>query len=499
MSDKEHQNIKDPQEAEHLVVSVPVSDESDLSKDGLDATDADKDPSSAEDSLSAESEKDTVVDQSGVGVDPGLVKEPNGNDKAEKVVKSKTQSLKFRTKAQELSRKFSKRFKRLVASARAFVGGMTKKQLIASGVIVVIAVAGVALLSTFLLAGQSVRNAETTNVPKPRSNVSVMLVNGAANYQRNDKWSPLFNDTVLQEGDKVQTLSNGRVVLTLDDGSAVRLDVSTSIELASLEESRIDIRHLSGVVYSRIASGSYKVQVESESYVALGTAFATYSQKEIRGVQVFEGSVESGGDADVPEGQQSFAIHPDEGRAGQVTGIDLAELMEDEFLVWNLSEDENNELFKDKLGVFVNARQAAEEKERARQEAEAIARAEQEARAKEEWEKEEQRKRDEIASKPVVTEGLFLTASVDGNQVHLSWTVNGVAAPRGFGIAYSTKSEAPTYGRSSDRVKDSDDRNFTWKVSRKERDKTYWVRICALQKNNQCTNYSNAVKVYVRD
>lgn len=61
--------------------------------------------------------------------------------------------------------------------------------------------------------------------------VSVMLVSGAANYQRGVKWSPLFNDTKLKEGDKVQSLSNGRVTLTLEDSSVIRLDVVTTLKL----------------------------------------------------------------------------------------------------------------------------------------------------------------------------------------------------------------------------------------------------------------------------
>ena len=78
--------------------------------------------------------------------------------------------------------------------------------------------------------------------------------------------------------------------------------------------------------------------------------------------------------------------------------------------------------------------------------------------------------------------GIFLFASVDGSSVNLSWTADRLNAPRGLVMTYSSKSEEPVYGDSGHEIIDDEDgRDYSWKISRRDREKTYWVRICALQ------------------
>lgn len=404
-------------------------------------------------------------------------------------------------KARAISKVATAKIRKLAVQTKQSIKTMTKKQYFLVSTTTTLIVAGGVMISLALFTNQASTKTVSSEATKSRLGVSVMLVNGAANYQRGDKLSPLFNDTELKEGDKVQTLSNGRVTLTLDDGSVLRLDVSTTVKLVSLEEGSVEVDHQSGVVYSRVVNGNYSLQVEEDRYKALGTAFFTRNQKDLKGIQVIESKVKTKSDLELAEGDQYYTLHPNEDLVGQASRVDPISLTEDEFAWWNMLEDERSELFKNKLGIFEIAKQLSEERENARLEAEAIAKAEQEARDKQAQENEDQRNKIRQSDNlPSVAEGIFLSASVDGSKVNLSWTADGVDAPRGFVMTYSSKSEEPVYGKASHVViKDGEDREYSWRVARKDREKTYWVRICALQADKQCSNYSNAVKVYIRN
>lgn len=404
-------------------------------------------------------------------------------------------------KARVTSKALLEKVQKLTSQTKRVIKTMTKKQVILVSTISILVVAGGVVSVLEIFNNQTSPSAVSGEESISRLGVAAMLVNGAANYQRDDKWSPLFNDTDLKEGDTIQTLSNGRVALTLGDGSVLRLDVSTTVRLASLREGDVKVEHQSGVVYSRSVNGDYSLQTEEEYYEALETAFFSRNQKDVKGIQVIESQVKVGGELELIEGNQYYTLHPDSSLVNQVSQIDLISLAEDEFAWWNMLEDGQNELFKNKLGIFETAKQLSEERESARLEAEAIAKAEQETRSRQAKEDADRRSRSyQPDNQSLAAKGVFLSANVDGDRVNLSWTVDGVDAPRGFVMTYSSKSEEPVYAKGSyKRIKDEEDREYSWKISRREREKTYWVRICALQSNQQCDNYSNAVKVYIRD
>src|SRR5690606_13316297 len=158
----------------------------------------------------------------------------------------------------------------------------------------------------------------------------------------------------LGEGDSVRTGSESRLVLTLDDGSAIRLDANTTIKLTSLTANQVNVEHLDGIAYSSIVPSetrTYTVVVDGTTYQAVGTAFATIKSETENGVRVFESSVRVNGSADaVPEGKEFFQTAADTKREGLISDIDIDALVKDTFINWNVSLDEKDTTFKEKLG-----------------------------------------------------------------------------------------------------------------------------------------------------
>src|SRR5690606_39739614 len=106
-------------------------------------------------------------------------------------------------------------------------------------------------------------------------------------YKRADSdWQPIDNDTQLAEGDQVRTHGYSRTVLTLDDGSVVRLNAESLVSLTSLDATDIEITQEMGTVYSRVVPSDrgFRVVLDGDTYEALGTAFATSRNMSDSGV-----------------------------------------------------------------------------------------------------------------------------------------------------------------------------------------------------------------------
>ncbi len=328
--------------------------------------------------------------------------------------------------------------------------------------------------------------ADTTQVKQvAKMGVAVTLVDGAAEYQRGaGAWQALTADSQLKEGDAVRT-ADGRVVLTLDDGSALRLDANTNVTLTSLVATDVKIAQTGGTAYSRVVPSerSYTVTVDGAEYKALGTAFSTINHTDEKGVQVYQSSVKVKGVTDaVTEGKQYFKVSADAALKDKVTDINLDTAAENEFLQWNLGEDEKVDTFKSKLGVLPKVKERAEQKAKEQEEATAKAKAEAEARQK-------------ATQKDKVTRG-SITATAQGTTVN--WTYSGKAV-HGYKLVYSKNTDTPTFG-SDNAIYYSDPASTSGKLSNKDGlpSGTYWVRICAYTAGSEsepCVDYSNTVNV----
>ncbi len=291
--------------------------------------------------------------------------------------------------------------------------------------------------------------------------IAVTVLDGKATASRDgETWHELTVRSRLNEGDFVRTDAGSRVVLSLDDGGAVRLDESTAIRLASLSAEAVRVEQRSGSVYSRVVASdrSFVVEVDDMSYRALGTAFQTTNTATEKGVRVLQSSVQFD-DITVAEGKQYYTIHTDNLYVEKLTDISLDELRSNGFLLWNLEQDEKDSHFKNKLGY---------------------------------WEK--------IKSANVSTDpapaGASLALEVANNSkgTVLSWTVTGVTAPDGFKIVRSQSSVVPTFGRDeAQHVSSPSARSFTWSGAKSG---VFHYRLCVYRASDStCSVYSNTVTI----
>lgn len=372
---------------------------------------------------------------------------------------------------------------------------LSKKRVIAFAALGAVLVVGGGVAAFALTYRPPVELTETAKVVTPvaKMGVAVTVADGTVSYRNTatGDWQAATTDTQLKEGASVRAAADGRAVLTFDDGSALRLDGDSAVTLTSLDASDIRVAQDSGVVYSRVVPSdrSYAVTIGDTNYKAMGTAFSTIHTSTETGVRVFQSSVRvTDVDGAVTEGKQYFEANPDAKVKQVVSDIDLNAMADDEFLRWNLSEDEKSSTFADKMGVLKDVKTKVSEKEEAakRQAAEEAA-ATAAATAKKSAEKTE-------STNTVTSGALTLSVSASGEA---SWAFTG-SAPYGFKLVAS-KSHSPTYpGSSYNYYSDSDTRSGT--VPAKEGKGTYYVRVCVYTNGTEeeaCKNYSNEVE-YVK-
>ena len=343
--------------------------------------------------------------------------------------------------------------------------------------------------------------ADTTQVKQvAKMGVAVTLVDGAAEYQRGaGAWQALTADSQLKEGDAVRT-ADGRVVLTLDDGSALRLDANTNVTLTSLVATDVKIAQTGGTAYSRVVPSerSYTVTVDGAEYKALGTAFSTINHTDEKGVQVYQSSVKVKGVTDaVTEGKQYFKANADTTLKDKVTDINLDTAAGNEFLRWNLGEDEKIDTFKSKLGMLAKVKERAEQK--AKEQEEAIAKAEAQTRTSQLTTTKEKPliENDEKTTTANRVKPGTLTVSVN-SAGKATWSFSGVA-PYGYKLV-AAKTRNPTYPESF-WVYYNDSSTTSGEVPAKDGKGTYYVRVCAYTNGTEsepCVNYSNEVS-YVKN
>jgi hypothetical protein len=293
--------------------------------------------------------------------------------------------------------------------------------------------------------------------------VAVVVLDGSAQYKIDDgDWALLTTDTELAEGATIITNPGARVVLGIDDGSAVRLNESTSVTLESLAADDVRIINKAGQVYSRVVASErrYTVSIEDTDYTALGTAYNTINTETNKGVQVMQSSVSiKGVDTAVTEGKQYYVAHAQEALKNKLSDVPVEELKSNSFMVWNLEQDEKNETFKANLGYLQKIKETTP--------VEPVP---------------------EVASPQIK-----LSASNSDKGVVLKWSLSGVSAPEGFKIVRSKKSTTPTYGKDDATFADAKARSYTWGANEGG---LYYYRICAYKPSDKgCTPYSNTVKL----
>jgi hypothetical protein len=285
----------------------------------------------------------------------------------------------------------------------------------------------------------------------------VVLLEGVAEKKSGDNWVALKLGDKINERDVLQTGDDSKLVVILDDGSAVRLDKNTQITLSTLSDQVILISQAHGRVYHRVQKGQlvYNVRSLDTLATALGTSFSVKTDEETKNteVAVFESKVQvtvTGEDVSTETAESGEKIVVDD------SVIALSELSQeektDEFVKWNETLDEKD--ITPTLTPIPTAQVTT-----------------------------------------VVPSGLKLSASAGSGKASLSWTYSG-DAPSGFKIMRSLSAN-PTYPlRESDDFKyleSSSVRSYTW--AGLEGGKTYHFRVGVYDGEGNITLYSNDVSV----
>src|SRR5690606_23875688 len=158
-------------------------------------------------------------------------------------------------------------------------------------------------------------------------------------------------------------------------------------------------------------------------------------------------------------------------------------LADDSFVNWNLSQDESDANFKEKLGVLQQIKERAEKKKLERQ-------ADEKSRLEAEKEARETKEKEKSHNSNKVTRGKM---TLDTNGSKFSWRYTGKAV-HGYKLVYS-KDPGPTFG-SDEALYFSNINETSGSISKKENMKggKYHVRVCAYTadtEDEKCVDYSN--------
>jgi ferric-dicitrate binding protein FerR (iron transport regulator) len=112
-------------------------------------------------------------------------------------------------------------------------------------------------------------------------------------------WEPLADSAQLRAGTRLRTSTDGRAVLTLEDGSTVSLEPDTELTIEQLRTTgdtrEVVLRLARGRLWNDVAEaagGSYRVLTPDATVSVTGTLFATSVGNGETAVSALEGSVE---------------------------------------------------------------------------------------------------------------------------------------------------------------------------------------------------------------
>lgn len=357
---------------------------------------------------------------------------------------------------------------------------MNNKILVGFGIVILLAV-GAWLGSLIGDTSENLPIADNSNtvVSQQAIGASVAYIEGAVEYrQQNGDWTRMNAGQELREGDQVETLEGGKVIINLDDGSVLRLNSNSHVSLTSMDPNRIEITNESGDVYSRVAALDRVFQVHAGGvvYESLGTAYRTKNTQKEKGVEVYHSKVKVVDGSDdavvVDEGQMFFVTHEDSALEKAIADIPEEKLAKDDFITWNKEQDATS--FKAELGVFEDKEVDENEEDSIKNEEGSI-------------------EKDDVVSAPAqektVQAGIVLTYIKSGK---VSWTNSGVAE-NGYKVVWS-KNANPVYPtRAGDKAQYYSDPDTQYGyVSKFDGAGMYYIRVCEYT-GDGCVNYSNQV------
>ncbi|PID32134.1 hypothetical protein CR970_01995 [Candidatus Saccharibacteria bacterium] len=347
----------------------------------------------------------------------------------------------------------------------------SKKNLIAVAIVCAVLVAAGAI---FWLTRDSSQNSSTEpttgsaqKAPRLALGAALTYAEGTVERSSGDTWDSAEEGATLGEGDELRTGQDSRAIITLDDGSAIRLNQNSKVTLDTLLSDSVIVINNEGAVYTRVVTAEdrmFDVKVADTSYTALGTAYMTTNTADKKGVEVFHSQVKTG-DKTVKEGQGLYKIVNGE-KANEVVSLDPEKLRQNTFITWNKAQDEKNDEFKEKLGFLKDIDKTPEPQQPTPPQP-------------------PQQPSDPGAS-------ISASASSTNDGINVSWSLNGVSSNYAYKVVYSTSDTTPTYGENSAQYVPKG--NYSTKLKLTD-GKTWNIRVCSYRGNGQCLYYSNTVTV----
>ncbi len=306
-------------------------------------------------------------------------------------------------------------------------------------------------------------------------NAEVSLVSGQVEKsEKSGTWLELKNGDNVSQGDLVRVNGEGRAVITLDDGSAVRLDSSSRVELVSLDPKNIEIDNEAGEVYTRVvkADRPFVVKIGDESYKAMGTAYKTVNDASEKGVYVYESKVQVvAEDKEISEGEKYLTQYDADGSLiRKILEISSDEITVDTFLQWNKTQDLKSTEFKKYMGVLQVETTTAETKTT-------------------QTESTQTENTQVQQTTPVVEASIALSGSASSDAINLSWNATGVDTSHGFKVIKGTSANPVYPGNSAVYIKSGG--SYSWKITDGV---TYNFRVCQYT-GSGCGVYSNNIQI----
>ncbi len=343
----------------------------------------------------------------------------------------------------------------------------SKKKLFA-GLAVIVLVTAACLGTWMLLKDETGKTAKTTKTTEVANlmGAEISVIDGTAKVSTdNVAWDVLKVGDNVSEGSYYKTDAGSRLIIALDDGSALRMNSNSTVKLDSLEANDIVVTTVAGELYSRLVKSdrSFSVNVADEIYTALGTAYVTVNTDDTKGVEVYESKVKlAEKDIEVPQGKYYYTDAKDAKKEEKVGTISTTTVKKDSFVVWNYNLDKKNPDFKKDLGYLVKIDEKTEEKE-------------------------------DEPSEPEETSSLTVSGVKYSTGVKLSWALTDLTAPKGFKLLKSSYAY-PVFGKegtSATYISDPNARSYAWTI---KDGGTYHFRVC-IYTGSGCSSYSNDITV----
>lgn len=148
----------------------------------------------------------------------------------------------------------------------------------------------------------------------------------------------ILEGDILNEGDVIETGTETRLVLSLDDGSVIRVDAESQVTLSKMTSPFSSITQSTGNVFYRVnkdENHKFEVLAGEVKIESLGTAYSVEKEEKVK-VKVFESKVKvlsENTEMEVGTDQEWNEL------SKEVTEIDNKELSESEFYNWSLTEE----------------------------------------------------------------------------------------------------------------------------------------------------------------